>query len=228
MSGLIIGFMATNPAPLTFGTFYHIFNRGNNRENLFPQERNYAYFMELWWKNTSQIAETYAYCLLKNHFHATVFIKFQEDLTGFHEISPDSSLSPRKRLDGKAAGENLSGLKQPSQCFANLFNAYTRGVNNATGRSGALFERPFERIPVTNEKYLMQLIVYIHQNQQKHKFVDDFRDWNYSSYHDLIGDAPTRLQSDKVMGLFGSRADFIRIHQEIQPLIDWDDEEYFG
>jgi hypothetical protein len=219
--------MPTNQAPLTFGTFYHIFNRGNNHENIFIQERNYAYFMELWWKHTSPIAETYAYCLLKNHFHAAVFIKDQEDLTGFRESAPDSRGDPREHLDGKVLDKNLSGLnlKQPSQYFANFFNAYTRGVNNATGRSGALFERPFECIPVTNEKYLMQLVVYIHQNPQKHKFVDDFRDWNFSSYHDLIGDAPTRLQRDKLMELFGSREDFIRIHQEIQPLVDFDDEE---
>jgi len=159
--------------------------------------------MELWWKYTFQIAETYAYCLLKNHFHAAVFIKNKEDLKGIK-------------------------LKEPSRYFANCFNAYTRGVNNATGRSGALFERPFERIPVTDERYLMRLIVYVHQNPQKHKFVNDFRDWGYSSYHELIGDVPTRLQRDKMMELFGSREDFIRIHQEIQPLPDFDDEEDTG
>jgi len=74
----------------------------------------------------------------------------------------------------------------------------------------------------------MRLIVYVHQNPQKHKFVEDFRDWNYSSYHDLIDNAPTRLQRDKMMELFGSREDFIRIHKEIQPLIDFDDEGETG
>ena len=193
--------MPTNPDPLSFGNFYHIFNRGNNHENVFIQERNYAYFMELWWKHTSQIAETYAYCLLKNHFHITGYIKNKEDISTELKI------------------------KEPSQYFANFFNAYTRGVNNAMGRSGALFETPFKRIPVTNEKYLMQLIVYIHQNPQKHKFVEDFRDWNYSSCYDLIGNNPTQLQRDQVMALFGSREDFIRIHQEIQPLTGLDEEE---
>ncbi len=193
--------MPTNPDPLSFGNFYHIFNRGNNHENVFIQERNYAYFMELWWKHTSQIAETYSYCLLKNHFHITGYIKNKEDISTKDKI------------------------KEPSQYFANFFNAYTRGVNNATGRSGMLFETPFKRIPVMNEKYLMQLIVYIHQNPQKHKFVEDFRDWNYSSYHDLMGNNPTRLQRDQVMAFFGSREDFIRIHQEIQPLPGFDDEE---
>ena len=216
--------MPTNPDPLAFGTFYHIFNRGNNHENIFIQERNYAYFMELWWKHTSRIAETYAFCLLKNHFHVTGYIKAEADLTGFRESTPDIRQGPRKHPDRKKAEENLSGLKPPSQYFANFFNAYTRGVNLATGRSGALFERPFKRIPVTDERYLMRLIVYIHQNPQKHKFVEDFRAWNYSSYHDLVSNAPTRLQRDKMMELFGSREDFIRIHQEIQ-LFDFDDED---
>ena len=70
--------MASEIPPITFGTFFHIYNRGNNGENIFIQERNYAYFMELWWKHTSQIAETYSYCLLKNHFHITGYIKNKE------------------------------------------------------------------------------------------------------------------------------------------------------
>ncbi len=198
--------MPTDIPPLTYGTFFHIYNRGNNGENIFIQERNYAYFMELWWKHITPIAETWAYGLLRNHFHAAVWIKNREyiypDLTG---------LNPK--------------LKEPSQYFSNFFNAYARGVNIATQRTGALFERPFNRIPVDNEAYLMRLIVYIHQNPQKHKFVTDFRDWNYSSYHDLISNVPTRLQRERVHQLFGNREDLIRIHQEVQPLENLEDED---
>jgi len=187
--------MPTDILPLTSGTFFHIYNRGNNGENIFIQERNYAYFMELWWKHTYQIFETWAYCLLRNHFHVVGYIK---DLTGL------------KR-------------REPSQYFSNFFNAYSRGVNIAVQRTGALFERPFKRIPVKNEAYLMRLIVYIHQNPQKHGFETDFRNWNYSSYHEHISDVSTHLQREKMMELFGSRADFIRIHQEIQPLEGFDE-----
>ncbi len=186
--------------PITFGTFFHIYNRGNNGENLFVQERNYAYFMELWWKHTYQVFETWAYCLLRNHFHVAGYFKSQEDLVGLK-------------------------IKEPSQYFSNFFNAYSRGLNISTHRTGALFERPFKRIPVDSETYLMRLIVYLHQNPQKHKFESDFRHWNYSSYHDLVGNAPTRVQQDQVLKLFGSREDFIRIHQEIQPLDGFEDEE---
>ena len=189
--------MSTNPIPLEHGFYYHIFNRGNNRENIFAQERNYSYFMELWWKHTFQIADTLAFCLLRNHFHAAIFVKHIEDLSNIK-------------------------LKKPSQFFSNFFIAYARGVNNATGRTGALFERPFERILITDEHYLMRLIIYIHQNPQKHQFVTDFRDWSYSSYHELLGTKDTRLNRGKVMELFGGRNGVIRFHKENQPQLDLD------
>jgi putative transposase len=133
--------MPTDIPPITYGTFYHIYNRGNNHENIFVRERNYAYFLELWWKHVSPVADTCAYCLLRNHFHIVVYIKNREELT-----------------------TDLSGfnkkIKQPSQYFSNFFNAYARGVNIAVQRTGALFERPFKRIPVDSESYLLRLIVY--------------------------------------------------------------------
>ncbi|HEX9386309.1 MAG TPA: hypothetical protein VF918_08315 [Anaerolineales bacterium] len=190
--------MTTDIPPFTYGTFYYLYNRGNNRENIFFQERNYAYFLELWWKHINPIAETWAYCLLRNHFHVVVYIKNRED---------------------------LSGLKHPSQYFSNFFNAYARGVNIATQRTGALFQRPFKRIPVDSTSYLMRLIVYIHQNPQKHHFSEDFRDWNYSSYHELISDVSTHLERNRAIKLFGSKEDFVRIHQEIQPLEVLEDED---
>jgi putative transposase len=217
--------MPTDIAPLTYGTFFHIYNRGNNRENVFLQERNYTYFMDLWWKHTTPIAETWAYCLLRNHFHAAVYIKNKEDLSGLA-----GGLSHRDACVDK--GEHLSdfrgdltGLKEPSQYFSNFFNAYSRGVNIATGRTGALFGRPFKRIPVESTSYLIRLIVYTHQNPQKHHFTEDFRTWNHSSYHQLTSSVATRLQRDRVLDLFGSREDLLRIHQEIQPLDGLEDED---
>jgi hypothetical protein len=217
--------MPTDIPPLSYGSFYHIYNRGNNGENIFVQERNYAYFMELWWKHISPIAETWAYCLLRNHFHATVYIKNREDLTGLNQNVTGQVARVGRNLAPPDSRGDLSGLKPPSQYFSNFFNAYARGINLAVQRTGALFERPFKRIPVDSDSYLMRLIIYTHQNPQKHGFVSDFRDWTYSSYQDLIIDAPTRLQRDKLIQVFGSRADFIRIHQEIQPLDDFEEQE---
>jgi putative transposase len=78
---------------------------------------------------------------------------------------------------------------------------------------------------VGSTSYLMRLIVYIHQNPQKHHFTEDFRDWNYSSYHELMSDASTHLERDRLMQYFGSKENLVRIHQEIQPLEVFEDED---
>jgi len=65
----------TSPSPLCYGQYYHIYNRGNNRENIFVEERNYRYFLKLYVKYIEPVADTYAYCLLRNHFHFLVRIK---------------------------------------------------------------------------------------------------------------------------------------------------------
>ena len=58
----------TSPSPLEYGQYYHIYNRGNNGENLFFEERNYPYFLKLYAHHILPVADTYAYCLLRNHF----------------------------------------------------------------------------------------------------------------------------------------------------------------
>ena len=58
--------------PLRRGGYYHVYNRGNNRENLFREQRNYVYFFDLYAKHIELVAETYAYCLMRNHFHLLV------------------------------------------------------------------------------------------------------------------------------------------------------------
>ena len=217
--------MPTDIPPLTSGTFYHIYNRGNNHDNIFFQERNYAYFLELWWKHINPIAETWAYCLLRNHFHVVVYIKNKEDLSGFSRAAARNGAGADRVLTRSDSLGNLTGLKPPSQYFSNFFNAYARGVNIATQRTGALFQRPFKRIPVGSTSYLTRLIVYIHQNPQKHHFTEDFREWNYSSYHELTSEVSTHLRRDRIMQYFGSKEDFVRIHQELQPLEVLEDED---
>lgn len=58
--------------PLQYGTYYHIYNRGNNGENLFREEANYRYFLTLYAKHIVPVACTYAYALLANHFHLLI------------------------------------------------------------------------------------------------------------------------------------------------------------
>jgi putative transposase len=155
---------------LEYGVSYHIFTRGNNRENIFPEEQNYFYFMGLFLQLIEPFVETYAYCLLRNHFHLFLRIKEKTEL----KVLPD---------DGRNSSRSM--FPSPSQRFSNLLNAYAKTVNNTYHRSGSLFQHPFRRISVADESYFAHLIAYIHQNPQHHGFVKDFRDWPYSSYPSL-------------------------------------------
>ena len=174
------------PAALVPGHYYHVYNRGNNGENLFREARNYNYFLELYAAHIEPIADTFAYCLLKNHFHLLVRIK---------------------------AAPTQDAAVGPSQAFSNLFNAYTKAINKSHRRTGSLFQKPFQRIDVTTDRYFLQLIFYIHFNPQKHGLVTDFREWPYSSYHALGNAQPTRLDRAAVLGWFGDAPRFEAFHR---------------
>ena len=58
------------------------------------------------------------------------------------------------------------------------------------------------------------MVLYIHQNPQKHKFVDDFREWKYSSYGALLIGSQTRLQRAQVLDWFGDPAGFEAMHTD--------------
>jgi putative transposase len=173
--------------PLLPGFFFHIYNRGNNQENLFRISDNFEYFLRLYAVHVLPIADTYAYCLMCNHFHLVVRIKDRP-------------------------GENLSAA-EVSKPFSNLFNAYARSFNRAYGRSGALFQRPFSRILVEDDSYLSRLIVYIHQNPQRHGFVRNFLDWPYSSIHNLLSSRRSFLPRRDVLDYFGGLREFSKSHK---------------
>ncbi len=51
----------TSPSPLHFDCTYHLFNRGINGQNLFFEDRNYRYFLQLYAHHIEPVADTYAY-----------------------------------------------------------------------------------------------------------------------------------------------------------------------
>ena len=202
--------MNKNPVPLEHGRIYHIYNRGVNREPIFHGRDTYRHFLNLYVKHVGWLVDTYAYCLLGNHFHFLTRVKtldeLAEDLTGGRSEAPDGTIA----LSRPPVRSGLS----PSRRFSNLFNAYARAFNIRYGRTGALFQRPFGRNPVTDDAYFAYLVVYIHQNPQKHGFVDDFRDWPYSSYHALAGEGQTRLDRATLLDWMGGPSGFHMAHQQ--------------
>ena len=177
----------SKPIPLQTGKYYHIYNRGTNRENVFIEPRNYAHFLRLYVNYIAPIADTFAYCLLRNHFHFLVRIK---------DVAENAE--PRLPFVGQA--------------FANWFNAYAKAINSAYHRTGSLFQHPFGRIVVDTDSYYRQLVVYIHQNPQRHGLIDDFRQWPYSSYAAFYSDRTSRVRREEVLTWFDNIANFRAAH----------------
>ena len=193
--------------PLVNGYYYHIYNRGINSENLFIDKNNYEYFLNLYNKYIPTIAESFAWCLMPNHFHFLVKIKELED-----EVATNSD-----RVQNP-----VRVTKPPHLHFSHLFNAYTQAFNKYSSRHGSLFERPFKRKLIKDDNYLKQLIIYIHNNPVKHEFVSSPQEYPWSTYGEIISNTTTKLPRNEIIDLFSDRENFIACHkkmQDFEPLI---------
>jgi putative transposase len=194
---------------------YHIYNRANGSENLFIEERNYDFFLKRWAYYISPIADTYAWCLMPNHFHFLVKIK-EEDLV-------------IKNLQGFAkqkAVQNLEGFlaKEISQQFSNLFNSYTKSFNKVYNRKGSLFIPRFKHKEIKTEDYLKQVLLYIHNNPVHHSFTSNALDWKYSSIHSYLKNSNENTK--ELIGFFGSTEEYIKeqLHfKSLKQLVEIDD-----
>lgn len=170
------------------GNYYHIYNRGINSCTLFKEKDNYEHFLKLFETHIEPIAETFAWCLMKNHFHFLVRIK-------------------------EIAEINSDKIILPSQSFSNLFNAYTKAFNKKYNRHGALFERPFQRKKIYFDTYFQNVIVYIHNNPVHHSVCHDPIEYPWSSYTSCLSEKPTKLKRNEVVSIFNDVANFKCIHQ---------------
>jgi putative transposase len=230
----------TSPSPLLYDTYYHIYNRGVNGEDIFVEERNYELFLRLCEKHLNPVADLYAYCLLRNHFHLSVRTKSEEEILETHKTLRVSSINRKKTLKvstldlehdtpGSFASHEENSQSKPlgfddsrlgsrfvSDQFSNFFNAYAKTINKAYGRTGSLFQHPFGRVPITTDHQFWNVIAYIHQNPQKHGFVKDFRDWKYSSYRMVLtlNGKATLINRAEVLKWFGTRDDYLALHNQ--------------
>ena len=211
----------TSPSPLLYDTYYHIYNRGVNGENIFFEERNYDLFLKLYERHLERVTDLFAYCMLRNHFHISVRTKSENEIletlrvssVNGQDVGQGDPAKGKVNRGRKPLGSEGLGSKYISDQFSNFFNAYAKTINKAYGRTGSLFQHPFGRVPITSDRQFWNVIAYIHQNPQKHKFVEDFRDWKYSSYGIILSDKQTGVNRRAVMDWFGNREQYIELHK---------------
>ncbi|PAM95795.1 hypothetical protein B4N84_04410 [Flavobacterium sp. IR1] len=109
--------------------------------------------------------------------------------------------------------------KEVIQSFSNLFNSYAKAFNKQTNRTGSLFEKHFKRIKLTDERYLKQLILYVHLNPKYH-FDLNFKDYKFSSFRVFLSDKETKVKREEVLDLFEDFENFIFCHNQKNELLN--------
>lgn len=149
--------------PMEFieGNAYHIYNRGNNKQQIFFNHENYLFFLRKVKNEFAPYCEILSYCLMPNHFHLIVFIK---------QPTRDKNLN---------------------KAIAILLRSYTRAIQIQENFTGSLFQQKTKAKELTNNvndtlNYLSICAHYIHQNPLKAGLVSNLNDWKYSSYLDYL------------------------------------------
>jgi len=180
--------------------YYHVYNRAVGDEKLFYTEKNYTYFLKKYSEHIPFIADTFAYCLMPNHFHFLIKIKSEKDVT---ETINEKSKNTQKNMD--------TGLFISKQ-FSNLFNGYSQAINKQEMRNGTLFSRAFKRKQIDSLEYMRNVLVYIHQNPVNHGFTDRASEWKFSSYNSIVSGKDLLLKRDEVVNWFDDLDNLIKNH----------------
>lgn len=179
-----------NTESFEFDSVYHIFSHVNGKELIFREETNYQFFLTQLDKYILPIADIYSYCLLPNHFH--LLLRFKD----FEGVNIDEQ------------------HKYLMKRFGDFLNSYAKAFNKMYERRGALFLNAIKRKKVTDEKYLMKVLHYIHNNPVNHGFVNKIDEWKHSSYISYLNpEKESKLERMEIMQYFDSLNVFRNYHQ---------------
>ncbi|WP_422398608.1 transposase, partial [Vibrio breoganii] len=82
-----------------------------------------------------------------------------------------------------------------------LNGVFTQKINRKHNRVGHLFQGRYKSILVDQETYLLELCRYIVLNPVRAKMVDASDEWQWSSWHNMVGNSssPDWLSTDAIL-----------------------------
>lgn len=200
------------------GVHYHVYNRTNNREPLFLSDQNRRFFLSRYKLYLADYVDTFAWCLMENHFHFSLRIKSAEAIREAVRCSPETERTAAQRQFLAAPEGDRDFHTVVERQFSRMFTAYAMAFNQQHERSGNLFYRPFKRVAVSDEDHLVWLVYYLHSNPAKHGVLKNFRNYRWSSYSAFVSDKPTLLCKQEVLDWYGGLERFLEFHQAVQDL----------
>lgn len=122
--------------------------------------------------------------------------------------------------------EIKSDDKITTKSFSDFFNAYAKAYNKYAKRTGSLFDKHFKRKKISNETYLKNLLIYIHDNPKKNIEAHPF-----SSYRDYLENTQPdyfNLTKELPFQLFDSVENMKYVHNQNKGMEVQDLEEKFN
>ncbi|TAE51649.1 MAG: transposase [Cytophagales bacterium] len=154
---------------LTANHLYHIYNQGNNKQNIFQDDNDYICFLKKIREELLPNCNILAYCLMPNHFH------FLVDIT-------------EKSVEKIKLGS--IEIDKVSNAFRKILSSYAGYFNQKYEKTGSLFRQKTKGKCLTLDKshnYSLICLNYIHQNPYKANLILNSEFWKYSSYIDYLG-----------------------------------------
>ncbi len=200
---------------------FHIYNRSNNKENIFVHEANHLKFLRNIERFILPFADILALNILPNHFHLIIEVKKKEDM--LHHVSKAfvADLPPICRKLVEMDENNMSDILENR--FRSMLSGYATYYNNRTQRSGNLFHRPFCRKWIRSIEYLKRAIYYVNTNTVKHGMHTNFLDHPWTSFHWVIDGDCSLINLEKLFMYFDGHANFLQYHLVEKELEDLDD-----
>jgi len=163
---------------------YHIYNRGNNKQNIFFEERDYIRFLFLILH--FQGGDT-VYNIGR---HVSNYVRHRMFNIDFGEVSKNKkvellafALMPNHFhfiLKEKEQG----GI---SKYLQRIQNSYTKYINTKNKKIGHLFQGPYQSVHIASNEQLLHLSAYIHRNPREIKKWKDKEDtFPWSSFIDYV------------------------------------------
>lgn len=153
--------------------FYHVYNRGNNKQTIFFTNDNYLFFLNKLRIQISPVADIIAWCLMPNHFHFIIHAN-------------EHSIKERKSF-----GDN--SMQEFAYRMGILLSSYSQAINKQNNTSGSLFQQRTKCKNLTEENngkkisYLEYCFFYLMSNPLEAGIVTNPFDWPYSCLQDYCG-----------------------------------------
>jgi putative transposase len=188
--------------PFRKGEFYHIYNRGTDKRNIFGDERDTRrFFQSIREFNVPYPIGSIFWNSFKTNELRHPMSKSEKKLVNIvcYSVSPNHYHFILEQLEDK-------GIEKFMQ---KLGNGYTKYFNHRYKRSGVLFQGKFKSIHIDFNEYLLHLSVYVNLNNLVHK-LGLRHPMSKSSWEEYVGKDKVGLCRNKqiILGQFKNKKEY--------------------